>query len=524
MHGIRLKVKYLSLLGALALLLSIGATLFANASTATAATNIEYFPQTGFTLSGKFLDYWNAHGGLPVFGYPITSARLERDPSTGEIFLSQWFERNRFEYHPELAGTPYEVEMGLLGREVTQGRENETPFKPTSSSAVAVPHTYFSETQHNVLPVFMNYWNAHGGLSQFGYPISESFQEKNPSDGKTYMVQYFERARFEYHPEFANTPYLVELGLLGNQLVSLGNISSYVDDRSTPESTIMSLYNAINSKQYVRAYSYFDPNSPSTPAFNQFQTGYNNTDVVQAIVGTAGTDVGAGQIYSNVPVVLKATTSNGQLQTFQDCYTTHLAQPVIQDNPPFDPIQIESSTGKQVSNDSDVINLLTHACDTTNGGSYGVKPETVYPSFAPSDISSKRYVDDRSNGLEVVRSLYNAINSNEYDRAYSYFATPGQSYSQFKQGYANTVSVQLTTGTVTSNAGAGQRYDEVPVGIKATNKDGSVQTFVGCYTSHLGSPDAQATVPFQPLNIYSAKIQQVPNNANLSTLINQACH
>ncbi|HEU5424150.1 MAG TPA: murein L,D-transpeptidase, partial [Nitrolancea sp.] len=54
-------------------------------------------------------------------------------------------------------------------------------------------------------------------LAVFGYPISEEFQEQNPADGKMYTVQYFERARFEYHPEFKGTPYEVELGLLGRQ-------------------------------------------------------------------------------------------------------------------------------------------------------------------------------------------------------------------------------------------------------------------------------------------------------------------
>jgi len=45
----------------------------------------------------------------------------------------------------------------------------------------------------------------------------------NPSDGKEYTVQYFERARFEFHPEAAGTPYEVQLGLLGAQaLQTLG--------------------------------------------------------------------------------------------------------------------------------------------------------------------------------------------------------------------------------------------------------------------------------------------------------------
>jgi hypothetical protein len=56
-------------------------------------------------------------------------------------------------------------------------------------------------------------------LPIFGYPLSEEFSEQNPSDGQRYTVQYFERARFEYHP--ANPPdYQVQLGLLGSQLIT----------------------------------------------------------------------------------------------------------------------------------------------------------------------------------------------------------------------------------------------------------------------------------------------------------------
>jgi hypothetical protein len=32
--------------------------------------------------------------------------------------MVQYFERNRFEHFPELAGTPFEVQLGLLGREL----------------------------------------------------------------------------------------------------------------------------------------------------------------------------------------------------------------------------------------------------------------------------------------------------------------------------------------------------------------------------------------------------------------------
>src|SRR3954469_13199318 len=83
-----------------------------------AADDSQYFPETGKTISGKFLQYWKANGGLATYGFPITDAKDEVDPETGKTFLTQWFERNRFELHPENAGTPYEVLLGLLGKDL----------------------------------------------------------------------------------------------------------------------------------------------------------------------------------------------------------------------------------------------------------------------------------------------------------------------------------------------------------------------------------------------------------------------
>ncbi|MEO5951914.1 MAG: sortase, partial [Chloroflexia bacterium] len=56
-----------------------------------------------------------------------------------------------------------------------------------------------------------------GGLAQFGYPISEEFVE-TLEDGKPYTVQYFERARFELHPENA-APYTILLGQFGRRIL-----------------------------------------------------------------------------------------------------------------------------------------------------------------------------------------------------------------------------------------------------------------------------------------------------------------
>lgn len=73
----------------------------------------------------------------------------------------------------------------------------------------------FQETGKTVCGVFLLYWREHGGLAQQGLPLSGELNEQNVVDGKTYRVQYFERAVFEYHPE-NQPPYDVLLSLLGS--------------------------------------------------------------------------------------------------------------------------------------------------------------------------------------------------------------------------------------------------------------------------------------------------------------------
>jgi hypothetical protein len=163
-----------------------------------------FFPQTRHNLSGEFLSYWQENGGLPIFGYPLS------EPFTERGYTVQYFERNRFELHPENQ-PPYNVLLGRLGADQVAGRvfPKAEPFESGRD------HRYFPETGHSLHFAFLGYWNRNGGLAQFGYPISEEIREVSPTDGKEYTVQYFERARFEYHPEYKGTNAEVLLGLLG---------------------------------------------------------------------------------------------------------------------------------------------------------------------------------------------------------------------------------------------------------------------------------------------------------------------
>lgn len=82
------------------------------------------------------------------------------------------------------------------------------------SGADGQPWTYYAATRQRVRAGFLRFYESVGGPDVLGFPISEELRE----DGRT--VQYFQRARLEWHPERARTPYEVQITLLGEQLAA----------------------------------------------------------------------------------------------------------------------------------------------------------------------------------------------------------------------------------------------------------------------------------------------------------------
>jgi hypothetical protein len=175
------------------------------------------FPETGRCIEGRFLAYWQGSGGLARHGLPLSGELVER-LEDGRLYPVQYFERTRLEYHPENdrpGDAGYAVLLGQFGRRVLLARAGRAVDPP----AVPVPdRAYFPETGHTLGGRFREYWEGSGGLAQFGFPLTEPFEEVL-EDGRVYAVQYFERARFEYHPEHA-PPFDVLLGQFGRQILA----------------------------------------------------------------------------------------------------------------------------------------------------------------------------------------------------------------------------------------------------------------------------------------------------------------
>ena len=181
-------------------------------------------------ISGDFQRFWSQNGGLPVFGYPRGPIEQATPAGASEPLATQWFERARLEIHPENS-PEYRVLMGRMGVErlAQLGRDWQTEPREAGPQAGC---RWFPETGFNVCNQadgagFLQYWQSNGlaiggldnyqrSLALFGYPISSTRPEVN-AEGVTVLTQWFERARFEWHP---NNPaqFRVLLGLLGNEL------------------------------------------------------------------------------------------------------------------------------------------------------------------------------------------------------------------------------------------------------------------------------------------------------------------
>jgi lipoprotein-anchoring transpeptidase ErfK/SrfK len=176
-----------------------------------ATSEVVYFDTTGHYLSDEhgFLGYWREHDGARLLGNPITGA-FQEDGRT-----VQYFERGRLEHHPERADTP--VMAGLIGVDYT--RDLWRTFTPVPMESSVEGEQFFAATRHTLADPFLSFWEEHGSLATFGYPISEPLWEY--VDGAMMRVQYFERGRLEHHPTTDVTANSVRISSLGTELARL---------------------------------------------------------------------------------------------------------------------------------------------------------------------------------------------------------------------------------------------------------------------------------------------------------------
>ena len=144
------------------------------------------FTTTGHTISGNFLRYFEAMGGVKALGYPIT------EPLEQEGRQVQYFEYARLEDHPDDPGAPT-VKLSMLGERLGRRQPPLSPSRVPPASERS--SRYYGQMGHALSGDFLSYFDRHGGLKRFGFPIAE------PLVVEGRLVQDFQRARFIWHLE-----------------------------------------------------------------------------------------------------------------------------------------------------------------------------------------------------------------------------------------------------------------------------------------------------------------------------------
>lgn len=142
----------------------------------------EYFDQTGHNVQGEFLQFYRqAANPTLVYGYPVTEAFTAPDG-----LQIQYFQRARFELHPGLEA----------GHRILASALGSALYSPSNPLNIYNPLgcRYFSETGYSICFEFWEFFDANGGVEQFGLPISP-FEYRQDT-----IVQYFQKARFEWQP------------------------------------------------------------------------------------------------------------------------------------------------------------------------------------------------------------------------------------------------------------------------------------------------------------------------------------
>jgi hypothetical protein len=178
-------------------------------SQSTRVAGCRYFPATGHNVQSEFLAFFDRFHGETFFGQPRTEALVE------DGLTVQYFERVRMELHP--SDPPlYRVQLTLLGELLGY---SQPPISSDSIPPFSNPQRrYYPQTGHTLSYVFLQYYDRHGGIDVFGYPITEMVTEAGCT------VQYFQRGKMEWHPENPLQSQ-VTLGALGNEYILRTNVN-----------------------------------------------------------------------------------------------------------------------------------------------------------------------------------------------------------------------------------------------------------------------------------------------------------
>lgn len=223
----------------------------------------------------------------------------------------------------------------------------------------------------------------------------------------------------------------------------------------SPQQMLTEYFNLINSRQFQIAYSQWE--NP-TQTYNEFVTGYNDTQWVAAYFGFFRTDAPYSTV-GRIPGLLYGYRYNGTVVAFSGWYelrhnpdVTGMAQWTI----------VDASFGQLLNAPAQTPEVIDAYLDTD--------------PYDPDGIYSGLH--------DVLVNYYDAIVREDYWTAYHMWITPPQTYQSFVDGFSDTVDIVMLFGDFYAAPAGATSIGSFPVLLYGYHTDGSVATFSGCF--HLG--------------------------------------
>jgi hypothetical protein len=211
----------------------------------------------------------------------------------------------------------------------------------------------------------------------------------------------------------------------------------------------------------------------------------------------------AGSVYVGIPTLLVSTHYDGTQHAFVGCYVAR--RPNI--GPGDQQWSLYDGSLQATPDNSADATLVMGVCEPSD------------PHYADLQF------DDQSDPVHLLASYYNAVNREEYRRAWEYWETPPDpSYEDFVHGYADTAWVLLVIRPPTRwGVAAGSTYVEIPSLMISTHHDGTQHAFVGCYVERSSNIGLGGKAVDAMWFLYSATVEPVPGDISDVTLLVQAC-
>lgn len=291
----------------------------------------------------------------------------------------------------------------------------------------------------------------------------------------------------------------------------------YLDDRGSEYMFIISYFNALRQNLFPMAYSFWNDNIDEAGSYDSFVQKHSDFKPDELTITKFGTSGAAGSVYATMAVTLKGINTENSAE-WAGCYAIRTPNPSLFDSPDFQNRHFISGKLIEIHPGETQAEALETACE---GMDFGLLESALPGPDGLGAIGGKHFVDSRSTPEGIISSFWNALNRQEYSRAYSYFEAPAifpGPYITFKTGYLETRNVSGAITPPEKLAATGNWYWKVPVIMRSETKNGIQQAYVGCYIVHQSDPQLYMSPPFAPMGIQKARFEELNSSADKSAL------